>query len=701
MTPERWQQVKAVFSEALEQPPAERTAFLDRACANDDALRGEVASLLAAAEGPDSGPDARGAVLQSALEVALGQQYEIMRSLGHGGMGAVYLARERALERLVAIKVLRPDLADAAEGRERFRREARTVARLSHPGILPLHTFGTVGDLWYFVMGYVRGVSLAERLRVEGRLPVEEAQRILSELADALDCAHRHGVVHRDIKPANILIDEESGAAVLADFGIARMEGADDSLTFTGMVIGTPDYMSPEQALGTREVDERSDIYSLGVVGYAMLAGRASVTATAGRPRGTLPPLREVVPAVPAELAAVIMRCLERDPAARWPNARALKLALLRACGDPAASVPESLRELPSFGPYALLWAAIWIALAARPFRSIGDRALLSLIALVVPFGLVLHVRNVTGEGLRPLELARIAFWPPEWWGMWWPRGLRRPTDLWRRLPRPARVVRAVLSAIIVALPAMILMREWIEAVAGESSAGAGQRWFVRAEAALVVAAIGVMTWGFHWARRRGLSWEEAARILFGATTPSAGWSTPIMRRLLVTPAHDVRPPDRDDAADHRRAIADVAARLSAPHAELGAMVSSAATRVAAAVDACDDERAWLETHASPVAIDRLSAQLGALRSATTTIPEAEELTQLLQRELELVRRMQVRMESLAQRRVQLLQVLRGLWRHLSIVREAGDETREVPPGTLADLHSLCLEATAIPDADS
>jgi serine/threonine-protein kinase len=729
MTPERWEQVKALFSEAMEHPRAERMAFLDRVCASDDALRGEVASLLAAAEGPDSLPAARDAiavaardalrapgapfgsplapigerepVLQSALEAALGQQYEIIRPLGHGGMGAVYLARDQAIERLVAIKVLRPDLANVPDGRQRFRREARIIAQLSHPGILPLHTFGTLGDLWYFVMGYVRGVSLAERLRVEGRLPVEEAHRILSELADALDCAHQHGVVHRDIKPANILIDDESGRAVLADFGIARMDGADDDLTITGMVIGTPDYMSPEQALGTRAVDERSDIYSLGVVGYAMLAGRDSISGITDRPSRVLPPLQGAAPAIPAELAAVIMRCLERNPAARWPSARALKQALMRASGEPAASVPEPLRELPAFGPYAVLWTAVWIALAARPFRSVGDRALLLLVALVVPIGLILHVRNVAGDGLRPLELARIAFWPPEWWGMWWPRALRRPTDLWSRLPRPARVVRTVLSTIILALPAMILMREWIEAVAGESSTGAGQRWFVRFEAVLIVAAIGVVTWAFRWALQRGLSWEEAARVLFGATTPSAGWNAPIIRRLLVTPVPGVRPPDRDDAADHRRAIADIAPQLTGSLGELSAMVASAADRATGAIDAIDVESAWLETHAGAGVVDRLSAQIGELESTNMSSVEAEELTQLLRRELELVRRMRVRLDHLAQRRARLLSVLRGLWRQLSVLRDAEFEARATPASTLADLHTLCREVAVILDGDA
>ena len=231
MTGPPWERVKSVFAEVMAREPAHRSAFLHHLGENDPSLRDEVASLVASADDSGSFPAARAAIasvagdvtLHSLLTIALGQQYDIVRSLGQGGMGAVYLARERALERFVAVKVLRPDLANVEDGRERFRREARIVAQLSHPSILPLHTFGEVSGTWYFVMGYVRGMSLAERLRVEGRLPSEEAHRILSELADALECAHQHGVVHRDIKPANVLLDAESGRAVLADFGISKV----------------------------------------------------------------------------------------------------------------------------------------------------------------------------------------------------------------------------------------------------------------------------------------------------------------------------------------------------------------------------------------------------------------------------------------------------------------------------------------------
>ena len=252
MTSERWLEIKAVVAGAMDTPPADRAQYLDTRCGSDSEMRREVESLLVVADDAGSIPGVRGAIdaarehfladadatLRAALERALGRQYEILRPLGSGGMGSVFLARERTLERLVAVKVLRPDLAEAAEGRERFRREARIAARLSHPSILPLHAFGEIEGIWYFVMEYVRGQSLAERLRLEGRVPPRNARQILIELAEALDCAHRNGVVHRDIKPSNILLDDETGRAVLADFGISKLAGAGDSLTVTGFVVG-------------------------------------------------------------------------------------------------------------------------------------------------------------------------------------------------------------------------------------------------------------------------------------------------------------------------------------------------------------------------------------------------------------------------------------------------------------------------------
>jgi serine/threonine protein kinase len=682
VTPERWQEIKAVLAQALETPTAERDAFVDRAAGDDVELRREVLSLLAVTNGSDILNTGRAAAdpdraLHALLATALGQQYEIVRPLGRGGMGAVYLARERALERFVAIKVLRPDLAAAADSRERFRREARVAAQLSHAGILPLHTFGEVSGIWYFVMGYVRGVSLAERLRIEGRIDSSEAHRILIELADALECAHRNGVIHRDIKPANVLLDEESGHAMLADFGISKVQGAGDSLTGTGVVIGTPHFMSPEQSLGAA-VDERSDIYSLGAVGYMMLSGREPFAdtppedLTLRRLSHEPVPLSVAAPTVPADLASIVMRCLARDPAARWPNARELRDVLARANGDSLSTLPESLRDLPTFGPYALIWAAMWSGIAFRVATTPSDRVLLLLIAVLVPVGFVFHIWNVGRHGLGASALGRVAFWPPDWWGMWWPRALRRPTDLWNRLPRMSRAVRVAVSAFLIVLPTMIVLRPQIEAAIGE---GGQLQWFGLVESMLVVGVAAVTIAGLIWAYRLRLSWPDTIRLLFGATAMSPGWLESSVARWLSRAVGSSRPPARDTPADHRRAIVDLVQLLPPPTKAVGGAAADYARRLVAAVDACDDGLAALSRGAGPDEVERLTTRLAALESAGTPIdPQRAELATLVRRELDVVRQMRVRGEVIAQRRTRLFTLLRGLWTQLALLHDSATQ---------------------------
>ena len=683
----------------------DRDAYLDGACAGDAALRAEVASLLAAGHDTGSVPRARAAVaaaaraftadvspappgdssLQHMLESALGQQYEIVRPLGLGGMGAVYLARERSLERFVAIKVLRPELAEARDGRERFRREARIAAQLSHPGIVPLHTFGEVGGIWYFVMGYVRGTSLAERLRLEGRIPADEAHRILTELTDALACAHRGGIVHRDIKPANILLDADSGRAVLADFGVAKTGASDEQLTASGVAIGTPHYMSPEQVLGARDVDERSDIYSLGAVGYTMLAGREpfeggeAAQLMRRRIAHDAPPLATLVPAEAAPLAGVVTRCLARDPARRWPSARELGAALVRASGGESGSAVAPARELPAFGPYALLWATFWIALALRPSHSLGDAALLLLIALLVPLGFALHAWNAGRGELSMREIARLSFWPPEWWGMWWPASLRRPNDLYALLPRPARRVRVAVSAFIVGLPTLILAREWLEAAKDAPLSAGGRQVFLALQGLLLAGTALAVVLAARWARARNATWPETLRLLFDSTSPSRGWDEPRLATLISARSGEVRPPRADDAPDHARAIADLVATLPANAADLGRDAERAARAATARIEASDREIAALARHGSAAELDRLVAQLGALQTAPDDA-ERRELAELLQRQIDIVQRMRLRCEQITHERARTFQFLRALWRRLTILREVAADSGAVPP---------------------
>lgn len=293
--------------------------------------------------------DARTRSLAARLADALSGEYTIEGEIGRGGMGVVYVARDLKLKRRVAIKVLPPDLAYRDEIRTRFVREAQTAARLSHPHIVPIHSVGEADGLVYFVMGYVDGESLGARLKRRGRLPVEECRRIMSETADALTSAHTLNIIHRDIKPDNILLDGTRRRVMVTDFGIAKAlsEGGSGTLTGTGVAIGTPTYMSPEQAAGEREIDPRSDLYALGVVAYEMITGRVPFKAPTVpgilMKQITEPPpeISRVRPECPDELAATILRCLEKDPSSRWPTADALRRALESRTSAPYRARPS------------------------------------------------------------------------------------------------------------------------------------------------------------------------------------------------------------------------------------------------------------------------------------------------------------------------------------------------------------------------
>jgi serine/threonine-protein kinase len=257
------------------------------------------------------------------LHDATAGKYELLGRLGQGGMGAVYLARDLALGRLVAIKIMLPEFMTDLETAERFRREARTVASLNHPNIIPVYAVHEADDLAYFVMRYVEGRTLDAILRHGGRLPPPLARAVLGQVGRGLAYAHRHGVVHRDIKPANIMIDED-GWVLIADFGIAKVRGAQD-LTLAGTTMGTPTYMSPEQC-SDHDVTPASDQYALGIVAYELLTGRVpfkgSTIATVVKQQlfDPPPPLETVYPECEPALAQAVKRMLEKKPHERWPS---------------------------------------------------------------------------------------------------------------------------------------------------------------------------------------------------------------------------------------------------------------------------------------------------------------------------------------------------------------------------------------------
>ena len=284
------------------------------------------------------------------LNAALPSHYIIDRELGRGGMALVYLARDTRHERFVALKTLRPEIAMAL-GRERFLREIKLAARLQHPNILPVYDSGDAGGTLYYVMPYVEGESLRDRLEREPQLPVDDALQIAKEVAEALAYAHSHDVVHRDIKPENIMMS--GGHAIVTDFGIARAVSAagGDKLTQTGLAIGTPAYMPPEQASGSGQVDRRSDIYSLACVLYETLAGQppfTGPTAQAIMARHSLdsvPRLKIVRDAIPDELETVIERALEKVPADRYQTSGEFAKALTAASTGHVSRVTAARRR--------------------------------------------------------------------------------------------------------------------------------------------------------------------------------------------------------------------------------------------------------------------------------------------------------------------------------------------------------------------
>jgi serine/threonine-protein kinase len=316
--------------------------------------------------------------LADRLQKALEGSYVIEREVGAGGMATVYLARDRKHDRSVAVKVVHPELA-AVLGPDRFLREIAITAQLNHPHILPLFDSGRSDGLLYYVMPYVTGESLRARLERERQLSVEEALRITEGVAAALDYAHRHGVVHRDIKPENILLAD--GAVLVADFGVALAvtNSTDRRMTETGLSLGTPQYMSPEQSMGERTIDGRSDIYSLSCVLYEMLAGEPPFTGPSSQAivakilTEAPPPVTAQRPATPPSVAETIRRGLEKIPADRFATASDFATALrvpvpLRPGTGDAARAPGSALEAKR----ARRWRALAISSVIAALAAIG-----------------------------------------------------------------------------------------------------------------------------------------------------------------------------------------------------------------------------------------------------------------------------------------------------------------------------------------
>ena len=288
---------------------------------------GEIRESMEMAELPP------GATFNERLRHVLGTEYELYSMIGQGGFARVYKARDRRLDRVVAIKVIRPDVVGNEMYFESFRNEGVALAKLRHPGIIPIYDIRERGGLIYYIMPFVQGTTLEERLE-RSRLPPFETRRILSELTDALSAAHREKMVHLDIKPENVFLEGDLQKVLLMDFGIAVAITEQIDESSSGPVVGTPDYMSPEQARGLPDIDHRSDIYSLGALGYRMLMGRAPFIGKNAdeilqkHVKEEPVPIRDINPTIPKDFADAIMKCLEKDPWERFSNAKQLGSAL-------------------------------------------------------------------------------------------------------------------------------------------------------------------------------------------------------------------------------------------------------------------------------------------------------------------------------------------------------------------------------------
>ena len=658
--------------------------------------------------------------LRAQLEAAVGRQYRIVRLLGRGGMGAVFLAREESLDRLVAIKVL-PEGSGDEETRERFRREARIAAQLNQPNVVPLLGFGDVSRTLYLVMGYVNGESLGARLRRDGKLGTDDARRVLADIADALDYAHRRGVIHRDIKPDNILIDDESGRSLLADFGIARGTDKGGTLTRVGDVVGTPQYMSPEQARGG-ELDGRSDLYSLGAVGFAMLSGRAPFVGGTTqevflrRLSENAPPLLSVAPGASPELAGIIDRCLAREPSERFADARALRLAVAPTALD-NEELPEPLDVLDGRGTSLALLAGFALAVTVGTLNDaileikyhvthdhtviggvidgilqpamLGPAMVWALVALRMQLPLA-AVRAARKRGFLRKEIRFAAFRQPQNWRFfWYPPRLRRRDDVWPRLPAPFRRVRGFATLALAALFFGFLST--VVLMFGEQFGPAIlERGFFGPPAFVRIVQLAFVTWirlvvvtmmvslaaaalslfqAYRFMRTRGFDQFQLHRassaLLYAPTANRAVWRQPDLAAILALSGDAaLRPPSTP--GEYPTALSKIANGVATDHRALADAAAQDARRLVEEIAHIDRSLPNLERDADPKEVLRIDARLDGFVADSD---DRRELLAVLQKEREIARRCAQRLADAQAARARNIDALNALWTAANLLK--------------------------------
>lgn len=626
--------------------------------------------------------------LHDRVVAAVGDQYLIEAEIGRGGMAAVFRALDLRLHRHVAIKALPPELAFNTDVRTRFLREAQTAAQLSHPNIVPIYTVDERGGVVYFVMALVEGESLAARLTRPPRLSIEAVRRILAEVADALEYAHSCGVVHRDIKPDNILLDQTTGRAVVTDFGIARAAAGDARLTQTGVAVGTPAYMSPEQAMGERELDGRSDQYSLGVVGYQMLVGETPFKA-ANTPAMLVKHLSEAPravrdrrPDVPDSLSAVIDRALAKKPEDRWPSAAAFRDAL-RAPDTvvpppkPAPASSPNGDKLDSLRPEAL-----------RRALRLGDDVLPTLPPLAagaIGLGLGMNRKEwrawAKQQRLIARDAARHALTMP-------PVGASAPEARWYQIENGVMGLRRRLVQTLVAVPALFAINFAMQ----------GFPWFIFPSMFLVLSTL----------MRAGNLWADG---ISPVTALRANWRERI-RASLGLPERSVEPvavalPDAAArlvgaevlAGSHggvvRRAVAD-GAQIRDIISKLSSVEREMLPEVGPTIDGLLERVASLATTLHRLDADVSGTSLGALDERIASA-ERDSRDSDNDRRLALLKRQRNTLHDLLERRRTLLDQLESASLTLQNLKLDLLKLRSAGVGSaLEDVTSATREARAL-----
>lgn len=616
-------------------------------------------------------------------------------------MGVVWLGRDRLLDRDVAIKVLRRDSSGDQDTARRFLQEARLAARLQHPGIVPLLTFGEVGDERFYVMPFVRGETLAERIR-RGPMPEAELRRIIGEVADALAYVHARGIVHRDVKPANILLDADTGSAVLTDFGIARVRDA-TTVTSTGLVVGTPRYLAPEQASGgLDEVDGRADVYALGLVAWEAATGSApfgDVSANellARKLVGTLDDPRRLRPELSAALSASILRAAATAPEDRFATAAALAATLRPASGHEAdpLDVFDSVVSYAVIGSVPLATLFTMGALSESGSMSLALRVLIgtgAAVAIVSLFGAArMHALRAEFAPATPWrDLLKRALRPPSWWFAWWPKRLRHfylpdylPPQAARAMRRQVVGLSWIIGVGLAVQVPLVAMGFASESVLAEAHFAELMQALRPVMIGLPLAMLGAMAYTLWPAtelmrryRRARLDNRQVSRLFTQLYRPAA-LSNPMLAIVHELERSDATPKDLPAL---REAIESAQARAHAEGWELSDVRSAVDRLVSLDGRWSDDERALAaEVDAGEAARAREQAQ--RLRQLPALSSAQRQMLELLESQQRLVADSEAALAHLRERRARAVALASALWQQL----------RSLPPrsqGTDADSH--------------